>query len=169
MEPSRCPVCRLVVRQTLRVFFSGAILQGPQQNLPRAAVEPARTLAPRGALLALTDKTHAEIELTKEIKAVEQWRFFAPAKELHMEEAIELLGIEVSDDTQRLLDGYDFKAYGEEVIRVIERQWRAIALRLHPDKHSSSWSCTERQRLRDVYDYYNEAQETLANAYAQHH
>lgn len=79
-----------------------------------------------------------------------------------MEEAIELLGIEVSDDVQHLIDCGDNKAYAEEVVRVIERQWRAIALRLHPDKQSSSWSCSERQRLRDVYDYYNDARRPLA-------
>ena len=168
MQPSKCPVCRLVVQQTLRVSFSGAVLQVPQQQPPRAAVETARMLATRGPLLALTDKTHAELELTKEIEAVEQWVSFAPAKELHVEEAMELLGIEVSDDVQRLLDCGDNKAYAEGVIRVIERQWRAIALRMHPDKQCASWSSTERRRLRCVYDYYNEAQEMLRRAYAQY-
>ena len=153
MEPSRCPVCRLAVRQTLRIFFSGSMLQGPhplKQKPPRAAVEPHRTLATRGALLALTDKIHAEIELTKEIEAVEQWQIFAPAKELHMEEAIELLGIEVSDDVQHLIDCGDNKAYAEEVVRVIERQWRAIALRLHPDKGGAHEDFVRLQHAYDV-------------------
>ena len=95
-------------------------------------------------------------------------RVFPDAKDLPVEDCIDLLAVTVSEQVSDLKD-IDYKAYAEAVMSAIEKNWRAKALRLHPDKIDSPfWSTDRKERLGRLFNYYNTAQEEVMKAFAQY-
>ena len=95
-------------------------------------------------------------------------RVFPDPKDLPVEDCIDLLAVTVSEQVSELKD-CDYKAYAEGVMNAIEKNWRAKALRLHPDKIDGPfWNQHRKERLGHLFNYYNTAQEELMKAFAQY-
>ena len=119
---------------------------------------------------AICDHSRADEELWDTVLAAEdEWmRVFPDPKDLPVEDCIDLLAVTVSEQVSELKDS-DYKAYAEGVMNAIEKNWRAKALRLHPDKIDGPfWNQHRKERLGHLFNYYNTAQEELMKAFAQY-
>ena len=157
-----CPVCSQPVQTTLKVFFAGVPVEAPRPPQPVAAFVKEMQLAkpsPHGVILALTDGKSVEQVKLDEVELIEAWADQWPDPQaLPLAEAMRLMELTVPQSVHELLDAGREPDYARAVLAECSRLWRAMALRLHPDKSSPAatkfWSKGGREeRLQEAFKY----------------
>ena len=163
-EENVCPVCSLAAQTKLKVFFPGEPVFAQPVRAPPVATVEAPTLRASGTL-ALTDAPHAEFEIMEEVQNVEDWAAGTPrAEDLELEDLMQFLNISLEQNVIELRLT-DQERYIDALLAEVGRSWRALALRLHPDKARARspqfWDEERYTRLKAAFQYANNAQDAL--------
>ena len=161
---SVCPVCSTAAQSKLKVFFPGDPVFAQPVRAPPVATVEAPTLRASGTL-ALTDAPHAEFEIMEEVQNVEDWAAGTPrAEDLELEDLMQFLNISLEQNVIELRLT-DQERYIDALLAEVGRSWRALALRLHPDKARGRapqfWNDVRYSRLKVAFQYANNVQEAL--------